>query len=183
MDKMHLDSFFMSRWISLPGILVGILVFAACAGPKQYRGYKNAPYTIRGERYYPMAPEEALGFVETGIASHYRGGSFLRSGITAIGERLGPRTRAAAHKTLPLPATVRVTNLRNGRSTVVRVNDRGPFIEGRIIDVTHPVARQLGFFEQGLTPVRMEVLSVGDGPYRLRSPRPHPRVDAGEVHY
>jgi rare lipoprotein A len=149
--------------------LVAMLIFGGCASQKSYRGYKHTPYTIRGIRYHPMAPHEARGFTETGIASHYRGGHFFRHGTTAIGEKLGPGTRAAAHKTLPLPSTVRVTNLRNGRSTVVRVNDRGPFIDGRILDVTIPVAKELGFYEQGLTPVKIEVLSIGDGRYRIRS--------------
>jgi rare lipoprotein A len=61
-----------------------------------------------------------------------------------------------------------VTNLQNGKSTKVRVNDRGPFIRGRMLDVTKPVADQLGFTGQGLTQVRIEVLSVGDGPHRIR---------------
>jgi rare lipoprotein A len=149
--------------------VVATVVLGGCASRASYRGYKHSPYTIRGIRYYPMAPHEARGFTETGIASHYKGGSIFRHGTTAIGEKLGPGTRAAAHKTLPLPSTVRVTNLRNGRSTVVRVNDRGPFIEGRIFDVTVPVAKELGFYHQGLTPVRIEVLSIGDGRYRIRS--------------
>lgn len=156
-------------WIAFSTFAWGLLV--GCGGTKPYRGYKNAPYTIRGERYYPMAPEEALGFTETGVASYYHGGNFFHHGTTAIGERLGPGTHAAAHKTLPLPATIRVTNLQNGRRTIVRVNDRGPFIDGRILDVTKPVAKKLGFLKQGLTPVEIEVLSVGDGRYRLHSPR------------
>jgi rare lipoprotein A len=150
-------------------LAVGLLVLAGCASRPSYRGYKHSPYTIRGIRYHPMSPQEARGFTETGIASHYKGGSFFRHGTTAIGEKLGPNTRAAAHKTLPLPSTIRVTNLRNGRSTVVRVNDRGPFIQGRILDVTWPVAKELGFYKQGLTPVRIQVLSIGDGRYRIRS--------------
>ncbi|MCS7008744.1 MAG: septal ring lytic transglycosylase RlpA family protein [Chthoniobacterales bacterium] len=134
---------------------------------KPYRGYKYSPYTIRGTRYYPMRPREALGYEETGIASYYIGGTFWRHGLSALGERLGPRTRAAAHKTLPLPCVIRVTNLQNGRSTTVRVNDRGPFIKGRMLDVTVPVAKELGFYHRGLAPVHIRVLSVGDGRYRI----------------
>lgn len=158
-----------TRWLifSLFALLT-FLFLGGCASRPSYRGYKHSPYTIRGVRYHPMTPQEARGFTETGIASHYKGGSFFRHGTTAIGEKLGPNTRAAAHKTLPLPSTIRVTNLRNGRSTVVRVNDRVPFIQGRILDVTVPVAKQLGFYKQGLTPVRIEVLSIGDGRYRIR---------------
>lgn len=155
-------------WVVAVGVVV---VLPGCATQPYYKGYKYAPYTVRGVRYHPMHPHEAVGFSETGVASYYIGGSFWRKGRTAIGERLGPGSRAAAHKTLPLPSVVRVTNLRNGRSTVVRVNDRGPFVKGRILDVTLPVARELGFEKQGLAPVRIEVLSVGDGPYGIRKRR------------
>jgi rare lipoprotein A len=102
------------------------------------------------------------------VASHYSEHFFIFPGKTATGEKLWPWTRVAAHKTLPIPCVVKVTNLKNGRSTKVRVNDRGPFIRGRMLDVTKPVADDLGFTRQGLTQVRIEVLSVGDGAYRMR---------------
>lgn len=144
------------------------LVLAACGGGS-YPGYKHRPYTVRGVAYHPLEPREALGFVEEGIASHFDE-SFLVvfPGKSALGEKQWGWSRAAAHKTLPLPCRVRITNLRNGRSTTVRVNDRGPFIEGRIVDVTPPVAKELGFYRAGLAPVRVEVLSVGDGRHRIR---------------
>lgn len=151
---------------ALAVILLAVLL-CGCGSPS-YRGYKNRPYVIKGVKHFPMEPHEAVGFVETGIASHYSEGWFIFPGKTAIGEKLWPWTRAAAHKTLPLPAKVRVTNLENGRSVTVRVNDRGPFIGDRIIDLTEPVARELGFHRKGLVMVRMEVLSVGDGRYRIR---------------
>lgn len=138
-----------------------------CGSPS-YRGYKHAPYTVRGVRYYPMTPREAVGFTEVGIASHYHEGNLLFPGKTAIGEKIYPGTKGAAHKTIPLPAVVRITNLENGRRATVRLNDRGPFIGERIIDVTAPVAKQLGFYRQGLARVKIEVLSVGDGRYRVR---------------
>ncbi|MBU3666065.1 MAG: septal ring lytic transglycosylase RlpA family protein [Chthoniobacterales bacterium] len=143
------------------------LLLAGCGGGG-YEGYKDAPYTVRGQRYYPMSPQQAVGHVETGTASHYRGGFLVFPGKTAIGERIFPWSKGAAHKTLPLPCRVRVTNLENGRHTVVRVNDRGPFIGDRAIDMTEASAKKLGFHSQGLAPVRIEVLSVGDGRYRLR---------------
>jgi rare lipoprotein A len=149
-------------------LLLGAVVFLpGCAGPG-YEGYKNSPYTIRGVRYYPMSPRQALGYRETGMASHYKAGFLFFPGKTAIGEKIYPWSHGAAHKTLPLPARVRVTNLENGRRVTVRVNDRGPFIPGRIIDVTAATAKKLGFHDQGLTQVRVEVLSVGDGRYRVR---------------
>lgn len=148
-------------------MLVVSLALAGCGSPS-IRGYKTKPYSVRGERYFPMQPREALGFTETGIASYYSEHFFVFPGKTATGEKLWPWTRAAAHKTLPIPCRIRVTNLRNGRSVTVRVNDRGPFIGERILDVTKPVAQELGFVRQGLTPVSIRVLSVGDGRYRIR---------------
>jgi rare lipoprotein A len=141
------------------------MLLAGCAS--DYNGYKFKPYTVRGERYHPMPPQQAVGLVETGIASHYSEHFLIFPGKTAIGEKLWPWTRAAAHKTLPIPCVVRVTNLKNGKSVKVRVNDRGPFIRGRILDVTKPVADELGFTRQGLTQVRIQVLSVGDGRHRI----------------
>jgi rare lipoprotein A len=155
------------RLILSLSVLLGCLVLAGCGSPS-YRGYKTKPYTVRGVYYEPMSPREAIGFTEEGIASHYREGFFIFPGKTALGEKLYGWTSAAAHKTLPLPCKIRITNLKNGRSTVVRVNDRGPFVQGRIIDVTAPVAKKLGFYKAGLAPVRITVLSVGDGRYRQR---------------
>jgi len=143
------------------------LLLAACG--HTHEGYKFKPYTVRGVTYTPMTPREAVGYVEEGLASHYDE-SFLVifPGKTAIGEKQYSWSASAAHKTLPLPCRVRVTNLRNGRSVVVRVNDRGPFVEGRNLDVTTGVAKKLGFRKAGLCPVRIEVLSVGDGRWRIR---------------
>lgn len=90
--------------------------------------------------------------VRSGIASVYSGGK------TANGERALPHRMTAAHRTLPFGSMVRVTNRKNGRSAVVRINDRGPFIRGRVIDVTPAAARALGF--SGLAPVSLEVLDT-----------------------
>jgi rare lipoprotein A len=124
-------------------------------------------------RYTPMSPGQAPGYTEEGIASHYREGWLFFPGPTALGENQWPWSRAGAHKTLPLPCRVRVTNRRNGRSTVIRLNDRGPFVAGRTLDVTEPVAKELGFYREGLAPVRIDVLSVGDAEWQVtRSPIP-----------
>jgi len=149
------------------GLLPLVLLLTACSGGG-YTGYKTAPYTIRGERYYPLSPQAAVGYRETGTASHYKGGFLFFAGKTAIGEKIYPWSHGAAHKTLPLPCRVRITNLENGRRVKVRVNDRGPFIPGRIIDVTSATAKKLGFYDKGLATVEVEVLSVGDGAYRVR---------------
>ena len=153
----------MRRWIFgllLPCILVG-------CGQGDYSGYRYRPYVVRGVRYTPMSPGQAPGYVEEGVASHYREGWLFFPGPTALGENLWPWSRSGAHKTLPLPCRVRVTNLRNGRSTIIRLNDRGPFVAGRTLDVTEPVAKELGFYGAGLAPVRIEVLSVGDAKWKV----------------
>jgi len=143
------------------------LLLSGCGN--SYSGYKYKPYTVRGAYYTPMAPQEAVGHVEEGVASHYDESTLvLFPGKTAIGERQYAWSRSAAHKTLPLPCKIKVTNLRNGRSAVLRVNDRGPFIGERMLDVTTGVAKDLGFHKSGLCPVRIEVLSVGDGKWRIR---------------
>lgn len=150
-------------------VLLGLGIGFVGCGTGGYEGTKYRPYTVRGIRYEPLHPRMAVGFTEEGVASHFDESRFLFfPGKSAIGENQWRWTRAAAHKTLPLPCRIRVTNLRNGRSTVVRVNDRGPFIAGRTLDVTSRVAKELGFYHQGLTPVRIEVLSVGDGKHRLK---------------
>lgn len=152
-----------ARWL----IFLLALSFAAC-GPV-YRGYQTKPYTIRGVRYHAMQPREALGFRERGIASWYNEHKFLWfGGKTSLGEPFKARALAGAHKTLPLPCRVRVRNLQNGKSVVVRLNDRGPFVAGRIIDLTPAAARRLGFEGRGLAPVEIEVLSVGDGKWKIR---------------
>lgn len=143
------------------------LLLAACGS--SYEGYKFKPYTVRGIAYTPMSPQEAVGYVEEGEASHYdESFLFIFPGKTAIGEKQYAWSRSAAHKTLPLPCRVRVTNLRNRRSIVLRVNDRGPFIGDRTLDVTTGVAKKLGFHKAGLCPVRVEVLSVGDGRWKIK---------------
>jgi rare lipoprotein A len=150
-----------------PLLLAGLLL-AGCAS--SYEGYKYKPYTLRGRHYIPLPPDLGPGYVEEGVASHYKEGFLIFPGKTAIGESLWPWSHGGAHKTLPLPCRVRVTNLNNNRSTVIRINDRGPFIGDRMLDVTAPVAKKLGFYRAGLAPVRIEVLSVGDGRYKLTRP-------------
>ena len=83
---------------------------------------------------------------------------------------------SGAHKTLPLPCRVKVTNLENGKSLRMRLNDRGPFVAGRIIDVTPRAARKLGFKERGLARVKVECLSVGDGKYERKRKRGIPFI-------
>ncbi len=142
-------------------------------GHDGYQGTQTRSYTIRGIRYHPMSTEQALHYRERGIASWYDESSFfgLKRGNTSLGEHVQPWHISGAHKTLPLPCRVKVTNLKNGKSLTMRLNDRGPFIPGRIIDVTPRAARKLGFEKQGLTEVEVEVISVGDGKYQKKAKR------------
>lgn len=138
-----------------------------------YRGYKMRPYTVRGERYHPISVKSALSYKEVGVASWYNESRLfgLKRGVTAIGEKMMPWDLSGAHKTLPLPCVVKVTNLSNGRSVKLRINDRGPFIHGRLLDVSPRAAKKLGFYEHGLAKVRVEVLSVGDGQWKRKKRR------------
>jgi rare lipoprotein A len=94
--------------------------------------------------------------VSQGTASWYGPGFF--GNRTANGETYRPGTLTAAHRTLPFGTRVRVTNLNNGRNTVVRINDRGPFVGNRVIDLGHGAAQEVGLISSGLAPVRLEVL-------------------------
>jgi rare lipoprotein A len=119
-----------------------------------YRGYMvGQPYQISGRTYYPR---EDFDYDRTGTASWY--GSDFHGRRTANGETYDMNAMTAAHPTLPMPTIVRVTNLDNGRSVIVRVNDRGPFAEDRIIDMSRAGARELGFENKGLARVRVTVL-------------------------
>jgi rare lipoprotein A len=111
------------------------------------------PYQISGKWYYPA---EDYQYVETGIASWY--GPNFHGKSTANGEVFDQNLITAAHRTLPLPSAVRVTNLENGRTIMLRVNDRGPFARGRIIDVSRRAAQLLGFEKNGTAKVRVDVL-------------------------
>jgi rare lipoprotein A len=156
------------------GALACALAFTSCVSrPGGYKGYMTRGYTVRGQSYQPMDVEQALRFKETGTCSWYNESKFfgLKRGNTSLGEKVMPWHLTGAHKTLPLPCMVRVTNLENGKSVKLRINDRGPFIPGRHLDVTPRAAKKLGFYHKGLTTTRLEVLSVGDGSYKRRARR------------
>lgn len=127
---------------------------ATPSAPPQAQPYKiGKPYQVDGVWYYPKVD---MDYDETGIASWY--GPGFHGQYTANGEVYDQNALTAAHKTLPLPSMVRVTNLDNGRSIEVRVNDRGPFVNGRIIDLTRRDAQLLGFIDQGTAKVRVQVM-------------------------
>jgi rare lipoprotein A len=106
----------------------------------------------------PAAPVNQLRFSQTGVASWY--GREFDHRLTASGEHFNMNGMTAAHRTLPLNTVVRVTNLENGKSVLVRINDRGPYTNGRIIDLSAGAARKLGMIDDGTTRVRLEVFDA-----------------------
>jgi len=141
-------------------VLLALAGLSACAS---HRGgyaaggrgaYKiGAPYTIDGVTY---VPQEEFNHVETGVASWYGPGFHGHS--TANGETYDQRDHTAAHRTLQMPSIVRVTNLENGRSTVVRINDRGPYARSRVIDLSRAAAQDLDMLRHGTAHVRIDQL-------------------------
>lgn len=115
-------------------------------------------YVVFGKRYRVM--KSARGHVERGVASWY--GPGFHSERTSSGEPYDMYAMTAAHKTLPIPSYLRVTHLENGRSIVVRVNDRGPFVGDRIIDLSYTAARKLDMVGSGTAPVEIRVLEPGE---------------------
>ena len=158
----------LSRWLLTPVLVCGLAgALAACGStrpsadsrpPASQSGYVSRlykvgkPYRIKGIWYYPQID---YGYAEEGIASWY--GPGFHGKATASGEVYDQNDMTAAHRTLPLPSIVRVTNLENGRSIKLRINDRGPFAQGRIIDLSRRGAQLLGFYNAGTAPVRVEI--------------------------
>lgn len=128
------------------------------ASQSHYKSGTMKPYVVRGRTYVPEVP--TTGFVEEGLASWY--GYESPSHTTADGEIFDTDLITAAHKTFPLPCIVEVTNLENGKTIRVRVNDRGPFIDGRIMDLSRGAARALGVYAKGTASVRIKWLGPAD---------------------
>ncbi len=148
------------RWLGLMFLVAPALRAPAAERPPQ------------AEHPLPAQSESPL-MVWMGVGSWY--GAEFDGRMTASGEIYDMYGATAAHPTLPMGSIVRIVNEETGRSQVVRINDRGPFIEGREIDVSYSVARALGFVERGLAQVRIELLRV---PAR-RAPRPQTEADPG----
>jgi rare lipoprotein A len=125
------------------------------SGQKENVGYfkVGSPYRIKGRTY---KPREKYQYSETGVASWY--GPGFHGKMTANGEIFNKHELTAAHRTLQMPSMVRVTNLENGRSIIVRVNDRGPFAHDRVIDLSEKAAEIIGMKNQGTARVRVDVL-------------------------
>lgn len=120
--------------------------------------WANRPYTVLGKRYVPITGDKPM--TQVGEASWY--GKQFHGKKTSTGELYDMYELSAAHKTMELPSYARVTNLKNGRSVIVRVNDRGPFVDGRVIDLSYAAAVQLGYQKQGITQVRVERITMKD---------------------
>ena len=147
------------------------------AEPRSAHG--NPPfYDVLGRRYFVLGAAD--GYLERGVASWY--GPTFHGGNTSSGELYDMYGMSAAHKTLPLPTYARVTNLRNGRSVVVRINDRGPFVANRLIDLSYTAATRLDMIREGTTLVEVRALTPG-APDELtrsaQSPPPSLYVQAG----
>ncbi len=148
-----------------------VLTLAACAGgparvgpgatiakgPTAPVSGTMRPYQIKGRWYYPKQQPD---YDEVGLASWY--GDAFHGRPTSTGERFDMRLPSAAHKTLPLPSVVEVINLENDRRIQIRVNDRGPFVDGRIIDLSRAAAEELGFLNKGLAKVRVRYLGPAE---------------------
>jgi rare lipoprotein A len=131
----------------------------------------NPPfYDVLGKRYFVLS--SSVGYVERGVASWY--GPGFHKVRTSTGEPYDMYAMTAAHKTLPLPAYVRVTNLQNGRSIVVRVNDRGPFVGNRIIDLSYTAATKLDMLRNGTAMVEVRSLEPASGEIPLAAPAAAP---------
>ena len=134
-------------------------VLTGCGGRGSWRkgGVPGSkPYTVRGKTYHPL--KSAHGFVEEGTASWY--GPGFHGKTTASGERYNQYAMTAAHKILPLGTKVRVTNLANRRAVLVEINDRGPFVDDRVIDLSRTAATRLEMMGRGTARVRVQSLDV-----------------------
>jgi len=193
-----------NRPLLVTGMVIGMLAIAGCGGnkikgdgppsgstripdapgdavprPEARSRYGNGPvYEVLGQRYTVMPSSD--GYQERGVASWY--GKKFHGNLTSNREVYDMYGMTAAHKTLPLPTYVRVRNLRNNKSIVVRVNDRGPFVHNRIIDLSYSAAIKLDMIKDGTSLVEVTAISFdepqGDRPVRATTPQPENREQA-----
>jgi len=157
-------------WLRILAILLAALLSASCASQSHKGpGGTQRPYTIKGKTYHPLP--DSSGYREEGLASWYEPGWFSGK-TTANGERLHAGELTCAHKVLPMNTMLRVTNLENGREVTVRVNDRGPFVAGRCVDLTPAGAKSLGFYGKGAARVRLATEGEVPGMQGVELPGP-----------
>ena len=164
------------HFIAAPGFLaLGILFLLLANGcatapislSKPSTSGKTKPYVIMGKRYHPITNID--GFKQRGLASWY--GRDFHGRKTANGEIYDMHAMTAAHKTLPLGTRIRVKNLKNNRTILVRVNDRGPFVRGRIVDLSYTGAKKLDMLDSGTAPV--EIVALGSWKDKARTSAHH----------
>ncbi len=158
MNTRQLIGFWPARWMLC---VIALWSLAACT---PFRHVPKPPpplpeaYEIDGKKYYPL--DEAHGFIEEGVASWY--GEDFHGKKTANSEIYNMYAMTAAHKTLPLGTVVEVQNLENGKKTIVRINDRGPYVGSRIIDLSYEAAMQIGMVRNGTARVKIVALGTDD---------------------
>jgi len=162
----------MLRIVLLVMGLLSVFIFSGCSQKKEVKNTSYAShkatmrtYNIMGKQYRPTYVAE--GDVMHGISSWY--GPNFHGKLTSNGEEYNMYARTAAHKTWPMNTMVKVTNIENGRSTIVRINDRGPFVTGRIIDCSYTAGKQIGLDKMGIAKVKIEVLGFEGKVYGRRS--------------
>ncbi|MFT4676793.1 MAG: rare lipoprotein A [Candidatus Azotimanducaceae bacterium] len=185
-------------------LVIAVLLLVGCvsqpeppsgsnAGPGQsqtpiapFTAGNKTPYEVFGEVYELMP--NSFGYLDIGVASWY--GKKFHGRLTSNGETYDMYQLSAAHKTLPIPTMVKVTNLDNGQHVILRINDRGPFHDNRLIDLSFAAAKALGYSDQGIAPVVVEALDELNHPQRYaklhpqQSPRQNPQVtDSPETKY
>lgn len=175
----------MPRLLQICCLSLLVLLLSNCGGghttrvidtqeTRELKGWEK-PYEVDGQRYNPLRDHQ--GFSQRGIASWY--GRKFHGRKTSNGEIYDMYAVTAAHKTLPLGVYVRVTHLQNGRSIVVRINDRGPFVAGRIIDLSYSAAKELGIVDAGTGKVQVQALGYRQTDHGQVSYRPPTSYDAG----
>jgi rare lipoprotein A len=155
---------------AVPSVPPDVLAIPDAVPRAEPRGRRGNPpfYEVFGKRYHVMKTSD--GWYERGTASWY--GPGFHAASTSLGEPYDMYAMTAAHKTLPIPCYAEVTNLRNGRKVVVRINDRGPFVGDRIIDLSYTAAAKLDFLREGTAPVEVRVLTPRDDSARGGSASP-----------
>jgi rare lipoprotein A len=167
----HLKTAHRLFWIGWLAVGITIGCTSRQTGPTQSPG-KPKPYRVAGKWYQPVS--HAKGFQQRGIASWY--GKKFHGRKTSNGETYDMYAMTAAHKTLPLGTYVHVRNLDNGKAVTVRINDRGPFVQGRIVDLSYTAARKIDIVTSGTAPVVLVALEP-DKRQKPQSKDKHPSVD------
>lgn len=175
-------------------ILIASIFFASCAREKYYvqpakpakpklmvleddkNGKPPASYTVNGERYFPLV--DAKGFVQYGKASWY--GKKFHGRKTSNGEIYDMYKKSAAHKTIPFNTYIKVINLKNNKETIVKINDRGPFIKGRVVDLSYAAAKEIGLVGPGVVDAKVIVLGKQVGSVREKN-RTKPVVELKDL--